>query len=139
MDYIYFRITGEHLDLPSMIENIGIKPEKLYHKGERYQTRPIGDIPAEEKEYDFDGFMSMIECDFKDTEKQLERLIEQLYRKKEFLRNLSEQAESMTVWVNLYPETYQQNLHISPKSMGMLAYMHISLDITSMNLTALTD
>ena len=38
MDYIYFRITGEHLDLPSMIENIGIKPEKLYHKGERYRT-----------------------------------------------------------------------------------------------------
>ena len=85
MDYIYFRITGEHLDLPSMIENIGIKPEKLYHKGERYRTRPIGDIPAKEKEYDFDGFMSMIECDFKDTEKQLERLIEQLYQKKEFL------------------------------------------------------
>ena len=103
MDYIYFRITGEHLDLPSMIENIGIKPEKLYHKGERYRTRPIGAIPAEEKEYDFDGFMSMIECDFKDTEKQLERLIEQLYQKKEFLLSLSEQAESMTVWVNLYP------------------------------------
>lgn len=81
----------------------------------------------------------MIECDFKDTEKQLERLIEQLYQKKEFLLSLSKQAESMTVWVNLYPETYQQNLHISPKSMAMLAYMHISLDITSMNLTALTD
>ena len=139
MDYIYFRITGEYLDLPLIIENIGIKPEKLYHKGERYQTKPIGDIPAQEKKYDFDGFMSMIECDSKDTEKQLESLIEQLYRKKEFLLNLSEQAESMTVWVNLYPETYQQNLHISPQSMGMLAYMHISVDITSMNLTALTD
>lgn len=139
MDYIYFRITGEHLDLPSITENIGIKPEKLYHKGERYRTSPIGAIPAEEKEYDFDGFISMIECDSKDTEKQLERLIGQLYRKKEFLRNLSEQAESMTVWVNLYPETYQQNLHISPKSMDMLAYMHISLDVTIMNLTTLTD
>ena len=135
MNFIYIRITGKPLDTDCITETLGIKPDKTYKTGESYSLRACGNRPAKKITYDFDGWLFTIECGtIHETEHQIEVLVETLYHKKAFFQELAPLTDSMTLWVTLYQDDYQQNLHLTACTLARLAEMHFSIDITNMNL-----
>lgn len=127
--FVKLRITGENLDFEEIIQALSCQPSFTYRKGEHY-TPKFGD--KQPKVYKED-------CLLFETEKQDDETIDDMLYKfltgftksKEYINELSQKAD-ITLWVSVYPDEEQSNIHLGNKTVKLLSDMGLSVDFNIM-------
>jgi hypothetical protein len=132
MDFIYFRISGQELELDKITSIIGITPSSTQKKGEIRQYRGKEIISKEN--------IWMIAVEVNNTENTNDILVEmteRLFSHEEYISKLTKSAEC-AVFVTLHHENYQRNFHMSKNTMSKLVKMGVDFYLTSMDVRELT-
>ena len=134
--FVKLRITGENLNFEEIIQALSCQPSFTYRKGE-HCTPKFGDKrPKIHKE----------DCLLFETEKQDDETIDDMLYKfltgftksKEYINELSKNAD-ITLWVSVYPDEEQSNIHLGNKTVKLLGDMGLSVDFNIMFLKNLYD
>lgn len=129
MDFVKLKITGQSLNFEEIIQELSQRPSFTYRKGDCY-TPKFGDKqPIIYKE----------DCLIFETEKQeSETLDDMVYnfltgftKLKECRNKLFLNAEVL-LWVSVYPDDEQSNIHLENKTLNLLADMGLGVDFDIM-------
>lgn len=128
MNFINLRISGEGLALDEITKTIGITPKHAYKKGEKSFYK------GNEVRYEEDCWIAVAEIEnTADTEQELINFVHLLCEHAEDVKALSRKHVA-TLWVTIYQDETQYNLHVSSDIMRKLSEMGVSLDVTCMQL-----
>lgn len=128
MDFIYFRIWGNDIRSDEITKKLGIKPEMSCKKGEQRVHR------GETITYREDFWLISKTVENTDrTEQEIRTFLISLYKHKEYILSLSKKF-NVTLWVTVYNDGIQRNLHFSNEILKMINELGIDLDLTHMNL-----
>ena len=130
--FVRLRIIGEGLNLQEITDKIGIAPDTSYKKDEE---RIINVLRREEKViYKEDGWIAETGTKYnkkhepiESIESVIDRFMKMLCPATEYIRELSSKA-AITFWIDGYPDSEQQNVHISKEVIKNLFDMGITLD-----------
>ena len=123
--YVDIRISGIGLDEEAISKNLGLIPNTFYTKGDTFVDEKYGGTKIE---YEEDCWIVGTETEFNEAiEHTIDRFLEVLLPSAEYLKDLS-RKHNITLWVSLYPEDEQSNIHISGKTINALCQIGISLD-----------
>ena len=127
--FVKLRITGQDLNLEQINNELSQQPSFTYRKGDTY-TPKFGDKqPIIYKE----------DCWLFEVEKQEDETIDatvysfltKFEKSKEYLNKLSQKAE-LTLWVSVYPDNEQSNIHLENKTLKLLADIGLVVDFDIM-------
>ena len=127
--FVKLRVTGQDLNLEQINKELSQQPSFTYRKGDTY-TPKFGDKqPIIYKE----------DCCVFDVEKQEDetidatvyRFLTKFVKSKEYLNKLSQKAE-LTLWVSVYPDNEQSNIHLENKTLKLLADIGLVVDFDIM-------
>lgn len=130
MNFIKLRISGENIDLDKISNTLSITPKFMFKKGDVNYNK----ITKEPVTYSEDCWIAETEVEHeKETEEKAAEFIDMLYENKTAIRQLSA-IHHVTLWITLYQETSQYNLHFSKETLSKINELGIELDINCMQL-----
>ncbi len=127
--FVKLKITGQALNFEKIIQELSQRPSFTYRKGDCY-TPKFGDKqPIIYKE----------DCLIFEVEKQEDETIDDtLYKfltgfikSKEYINELS-QVTDVSLWVSVYPDNEQSNIHLENKTLELLTDMGLDVDFDIM-------
>ena len=129
---ITLRINGEKLDLENISKQLNMEPRYACHSGSKYYDK----YEKSEKLYSEDIWLfSMDMTDDESIDCAINKFVDLFIRFSDFLA----QQESVTIWISLYPETEQFNIHVSKCSISKLCKLGIDFDIEIAHLQTIYD
>ena len=130
MNFICFRISGQGINLNELSTVLGMVPQYSHTRGDIYYDK----ITKQAGTYSDDYWIASVEInDVNETEKRIEALVDSLYRNKEYVQQTS-RVHAATLWVTVYQDVIQHNLHFSKNVLAKISELDIDLDITCMQL-----
>ena len=127
--FVKLRITGQDLNLEQINNELSQQPSFTYRKGDTY-TPKFGDKqPIIYKE---DCWLFEVEKQEDETiDATVYRFLTKFEKSKEYLNKLSQKAE-LTLWVSVYPDNEQSNIHLENKTLKLLADIGLVVDFDIM-------
>ena len=127
--FVKLRIAGQDLNFEQINKELSQKPSAIYCKGDSY-TPKFGDKQP---------IIYNEDCWIFETEKQEgEMLDDMLYnfltrfiKSKEYIKELSLNTD-VSLWVSVYPDTEQSNIHLENKTIKLLSDMGLVIDFDIM-------
>ena len=134
--YVKLRITGQDLNLEQINNELSQQPSFTYRKGDTY-TPKFGDKqPIIYKE---DCWLFEVEKQEDETiDATVYRFLTKFEKSKEYINKLSQKAE-LTLWVSVYPDNEQSNIHLENKTLKLLADIGLAVDFDIMFLKDFCD
>ena len=130
--FVNLRIVGKGLKLQEITDKIGITPDTSYKEDEERITNVLR--REERVIYKEDGWIASVETKhnkrhepIESIENAIDRFMKILCPATDYIRELSTKAE-ITFWIDGYPDSEQQNVHISKEVLKNLFDMGITLD-----------
>ena len=132
--FVALRISGNELNTNIISEELGIIPHYTQKKGNPITSKYTNEIVGH---YEEDCWIYEIESNCKDTtEMCLERLFLTILPHSKYLKNLSAK-HNVTIWVSIYPDNEQNNLHLSENILKVICEMGATLEISTLFLESL--
>jgi len=127
--YVKLRISGIGLNIQEISSRLGLAPDHVYMKGDICSPR---NHSGEEIAYQEDCWIKGIESDEDiNVEKTLERFVGTLKSSSDYLKTLSKEHD-VTVWVSVYPDSEQANIHIAAPIIIALSEIGATLDCSTL-------
>jgi len=131
--YLYFRISGNNLDIKAITKELNITAYNTHKKGEIYKSK-YGEFICPE-----DSWQTQYEIP---TEQLLENAIIEFIKpylsKKSFITNLQKE-HAVSLWLSLYPYENQMTTSLSKKMIAILHDINIEFNITATYLSDFYD
>ena len=127
--FVKLRITGQDLNLEQINNELSQQPSFTYRKCDTY-TPKFGDKqPIICKE---DCWLFEVEKQEDETiDATVYRFLTKFEKSKEYINKLSQKAE-LTLWVSVYPDNEQSNIHLENKTLKLLADIGLVVDFDIM-------
>ncbi|MHB1453860.1 MAG: DUF4279 domain-containing protein [Saccharofermentanales bacterium] len=123
--YIYLRISGESLDFDEISKMLNILPKNAYKKGDRKVLDNSEEITYKEDcwlaEY---GISAKTEISL-----AINGFLSQFQKGHDYLRDISKRNE-ITLWISVYPNDIQANIHFPNHIVKMISDIGIDMDIS---------
>lgn len=131
--YLCLRISGEKLDFNELQCRFPFANTYCCKKGESVERLGI------KTEFMEDIWQTKFESEnIEEFQNGMYEFIKKLESKAKYINKL-EQDHSVSLWVTVYPDETQTNIHISPDIIKILCAIGVDLDISIMNLNAIYD
>ena len=134
--FVKLRITGQDLDLEQIKKELLHQPSFVYRKGDCY-TPKFGDkkpVVYKEDCWILEGEKQDVET----IDGMLYRFLTELEESKKYLKEISDNAD-VALWVSVYPNSEQSNIHIENNTLKLLADMGLVIDFDIMFLKEFYD
>lgn len=133
--FVKLRITGQNLDFEQLNRELSHQPSFSYRKGDSH-TPKIGD--KQSVIYKEDCWIFEIEKHEDETiDNMLYGFLTEFKQSQEYLKSLSD--NDVTLWVSVYPDELQSDIHLENKTLKLLADMGLSVDFYVMFLNDFYD
>lgn len=130
MNFVNFRIASQNIDLKEVNKYLNIIPTHICKKGDtHYDKITKKTFTYSENVWTYDIKIENLD----ETEDKISEFIDLFYQSKEYIQRLAV-THKITLWVTVYQETYQYNLHFSKSVLGKISELGIDVDITCMQL-----
>jgi len=130
MNYVNFRIAGQNIDWEGVNKALNISPTHICKKGDLKYDK----ITKQPFIYSEDCWTYDIKIENLDEiEEKLENFIDLFHMNKDCVQQLSS-LHSVTLWITMYQEAFQQNLHFSKNVLSKISDLGIEMDITCIHL-----
>ena len=122
--YLYFRISGQGLDIDKITNSLGVQPQIAYKEGDTYKGKYGVNT------YEEDCWMAGYEIPSnKSFESATEEFFAQFTPSKDYIRKLSECFE-VKAYISLYPEEEQFAIHLNKTTISILNTLETELSIS---------
>jgi hypothetical protein len=130
MNFVSLRISGKYIDLEEITKTLNVSPKHAYKSGDihndKYNNQTI--------EYTEDCWIANIEVEnTEETEGKILEFVDILYKSRKYIEKLARE-NTITLWISIYLDDIQYNLHFSRAVLSRICEMRIDVDITSMQL-----
>jgi hypothetical protein len=126
--FINLRISGVGLDLQKITRSLLLEPDGSYKKGDVV----ISNITGKETVHKEDSWIAGIETQGKKSvEDAVVSFLETLEPHSAYLKELSSSFD-VTLWLSLYPEYEQMNVHLSHSVIAQAYEMGVSIGVSAM-------
>ena len=128
MNFVNLKIYGQNINLNTITETLCIAPTFSYNRGDEctYRGKTIT--------YNETCWIASMEIENADeTEKKTLAFINLFYEKRDYIKKLSNEC-SINLWITLYQEDNQYNLHFSNEVLLKISELGADVDITNMKL-----
>lgn len=130
MNFIDFIVSGQNINLDKITSITNVIPKYLHKKGDIYCDK----YTKKSITYSENCWIANIEVDnFDEIEKKTHEFVDLFYKNKEYIKQLLNEC-TVTLWITLYQETNQYNLHFSRETLSKIVELGIGVDITIMQL-----
>ena len=127
--FVKLRIAGQNLNFEEITQALSQKPSCTYKKGECYTPKYGDKQPIIYKE---DCWLFEVEKQEDETiDATVYRFLTKFEKSKEYINKLSQKAE-LTLWVSVYPDNEQSNIHLENKTLKLLADIGLVVDFDIM-------
>ena len=131
MNFINLRISGEKLDFDEINSVINVSNVVCHKKGEVHVYK------NQEVTFGEDVWITHFEVgEDKNLEIELEQFINKIYESRFYISKLCLEND-ISLWVTVYPDTYQLNLHLSGITIKRIYEFGIDFDLSIMCLNEL--
>ena len=135
-DFVDIRISGIDLNLDEITSRLAMNPDYAYKKGDTCLDYKYGGTKIV---YSEDCWITAYKPKEKTpVEKQLEEFVNVLADSSDYLQELASKHD-VTIWISMYPDNEQVNLHISTPTIKTLARIGASLDCSTAYLKSFHD
>jgi len=123
--FIDLRISGLGINIQEISERLSMTPDNAYKKGDIHIDNKYG---GEKIVYEEDCWISEYKAnEHMRVDEQLENFLAELKSSSAYLKGLADKHK-VTIWVSLFPDIEQANLHISLSTINALSDMGATLD-----------
>ena len=123
--FIDLRIGGQGLNLNEITQTLSIRPDHAYKKGDMVFSK----ITKTETVHKEDSWIAGVKVEEGGSlEKATVRFLEKLRPNSDYLKMLASSFD-VILWLSLYPDNEQMNVHLSPSIIAQVYEMGISIDV----------
>ena len=127
--FIKLRIAGQNLNFEEITQKLSQQPSFIYRKGDCY-TPKFGD--KQPIIYEEDCWIFEVEKQEDETfDDMLYAFLIRFIKSKEYIKELSDNFDA-TLWVSVYPDGEQSNIHLEKKTLKILSDMGLVVDLDIM-------
>jgi len=123
--FINFRIIGDGLDIPDITAHLQKKPTTVYKKGDIITSR----FKSEKTVHTEDCWIYHEEIAKSDNlQQRTSEFLDEFVGYSDYINELSKKF-SITIWIALYPEIEQFNIHLSQEIIEKLSKLKSTMDV----------